>query len=153
MPLVQLVLQFNRLNPENWKSGLTPQAGFTVSFPDSFSEFGADRCTTSNTPCAKGGIISIQASSPGVVAVVTMSRLLLPINGRIQLVGNTALTFVEGAPGLDPNNSTAEWLDRGPSGIDFACANNWVVQGTASNPDFIIPCYEDKAAFPTVRNT
>ncbi len=37
----------------------------TVEFPESFSDFGADRCKGSSDPCVQGGLVTIASSTPG----------------------------------------------------------------------------------------
>jgi hypothetical protein len=136
------------MDPGNWNSGTLPKAGDVVSFPPAFSQFGLGRCDPASTaPCIHGGVVKTGPLSSQASADISLTRLNLPTNGKLQFGNGTRVTFVERSV-----NSTkrVQWKDRGASSTDFMCANNWLVQGTSSNPAFEPPCYLDVAVFPEV---
>ena len=136
----------NWFNSKNWKNGVPPQAGETILFPEAFSNFGTDRCAP-NVTCTKGGVVSIRAPA-GQTATISIGKLVMPLNGKIAIMSDTVISFVESTAAVPPTN---QFVDRSATGFDFACADNWVISGTSSNPGFDIPCFQDKAIFPDVR--
>ena len=144
LDVVIVLYRLCRMNAANWQSGIMPQAGDVVSFPDSFANFGSDRCTTATSTCRVGGVISIQAPAGQETATLSFAKWNLPSNGKFSFKSDTKINLVA-ANTSSPRETS--WLDRGAKSTDFKCANNWVVTGTTTNPNFTIPCYQDKASF------
>ncbi len=91
-------------------------------------------------------------SSAGTVAnpnKVQLSILQIP-TGKIEFRGATLLQFFPSKAATAAVANVAVWDDHGPTANDFSCANNWVINGTTSNPNFLLPCSEDVAVFSTV---
>jgi hypothetical protein len=137
-----------RLDDRNWVGGKVPQAGQTPAFPPSFSNFGSVKCA--GGACSpQGSVVSLRGKEGTSKAEVAIKALKIP-NGKLQIIGEAAILFK--STKADPKLSdTAMWDDHGEHGRDATCAANWVVQGTASNPDFLRPCVKDAAVFPEVR--
>jgi hypothetical protein len=138
-----------RLDSLNWENGTIPTVGDTVRFPDSFSSFNLERCTSADaSDCVKGGVTTIRKPKGKTVAEIRVSTIELPLEGDIVLVDDTDIYFVE-VPAA--NERVLTWVEREYQ-YDFRCAANWVKTGSTSNPDFRIPCHLDTATFPDVRS-
>ena len=133
-----------------------PQAGSAVSFPSSFGSFGMEDCTGTPSQCAltnTGGVVEIrQESDAAAPAPVVVGKLQFPTKGKLRLVGNINIGFIKQPVNTSVNFTAASrWVDSAQRHRrDFKCGSNWVVQGTAINPNFDIPCYFDVAVFANV---
>lgn len=127
----------------NWQNNTLPTAGSIVSFPQTFSDFNLERCTSSTaTDCLSGGSVAIRAQDGQQVARIELTKIVMPINGKMVFHSDTSIKFFEAT-----NAQPKQWADRGEHQFDFNCAANWVVTGTGANPKFQIPCANDTVVF------
>ena len=135
-----------RLNTANWQTNHTlPGRGDVVKFPASFSAFGADMCPTSRQ-CQSGGVVTLRPPPGSKSATTFIGELRLPLNGKVQLVGNTAINF---SPSSDPVPTEVVFADyKETKTADLLCAANWIESATGKNADFATPCYFDDITFP-----
>ena len=131
---------------DNWKNGELPQAGQTIAYPNSFSDFGADKCVSAAT-CKRGGV-SVVRGAQGARADVRLKTLILP-NGKIQFGGNTRFTFNRQKM-TAKTPEVAMFNNHGPRARDPTCANNWLLASSLTNPTQAIPCSNDVAIFDHV---
>jgi hypothetical protein len=90
---------FSRTNAENWQDGVLPSAGSSVVFPESFSQFGADRCVNMSSACVKGGVVAISPPASGALAV-TLAKITMPLNGKLVVKSGVRVYFAPQQPGL-----------------------------------------------------
>ena len=139
-----------RMDPQNWKGGRVPQAGQTVSFPTSFGTFGKTSCTTLED-CRPGGIVTVAApknATENTPLSLQVGTLMFP-QGKLEFRGPTRITLNNTKTASKISDSVS-WDDHGEETIKFNCANNWVVNGTKSNPSFAVPCAGTNVVFPDV---
>jgi hypothetical protein len=128
----------------NWEDNVLPTAGDVISFPENFDTFNLEECTTVAEQCEQGGVVLIKAPKGQTTAEVEITRLELPENSKLEFQGRTKMYLVEST-----SKNEKKWKEREHQ-FDFNCAANWVVTGTALNPNFKIPCYSDVAVFSDV---
>ena len=153
------------MNSKNWKSVYAPNitvntsgvlvnatlapvfppVNATVRFPASMGKFGWSDCATDPSKCRLGGTVSVTGPSGQKKVSMSLNKIELARNGRLALRGDVNIRLFEKA---DP--PVVSWDDHGPTSTDLACANNWVVAGTDSNPDFKRPCHQDSITLPNV---
>ena len=133
-----------RFDINNWENNALPKAGDVVSFSESFEEFNLNECTSTADQCQKGGVVLVKAPKGKTVAEIQVTKLVLPVDGKLEFAGDTVMTLVDSS-----SAKSAPWKER-PHQYDFNCAANWVVTGTTSNPNFGFPCYLDTAIFSDV---
>ena len=138
-----------RYNGSNWVNGSLPHNNSVILFPASLGDFGNDQCITPGAPCPHGTLISVGPDPKKPTAKtssLTVGRLELPFDLKIEFMTNTVLTFNT----IDPTLPEDKWLVRGDWETDFRCAANWVVKESGTNPAFVVPCYTDTVYFAPV---
>ncbi len=136
------------MDPANWKGGKTPRPGQTVVFPTSFNDFGSTKCTGADN-CPRGSTVAIKPDDGKTPAVTHLKTLIFP-RGKIRFAGASKFVFSSKKQN-DSIPTVAAWDDHGSTARDYSCANNWVVVGkNGTNPNFLVPCAEDKVLFPEV---
>lgn len=134
-----------RFNIYNWKNQTLPKRGDIVKFPESFANFGKERCASTDDDCDYGGNVLLRPPTDED-AVVGLNGIIAPENGIVRVLEGITVEFYD----IDEAESEVEWHSQMPSDFDFRCGASWSVNGTGANPLFRVPCYMDIASYPDV---